>query len=48
MVLRAIVGIWAMLQLPNGMISGTVTVVIALVVLFLLWNQRASAFFATN
>ena len=48
MVLRAIVGIWAMLQLPNGMISGTVTVVIALVVLFLLWNQRASAVFATN
>jgi hypothetical protein len=48
MVLRAIVGIWAMLQLPNGMISGTVTVVIAVVVLFLLWNQRASAFFATN
>jgi hypothetical protein len=48
MVLRAIVGIWAMLQLPSGMISGTVTVVIALVVLFLLWNQRASAFFATN
>jgi len=48
MVVRAAIGVWAMLNLPNGVITGSITILVALLILFLLWNQRANAFFATN
>jgi hypothetical protein len=48
MLIRVVVGIWAMVQLPNALITGVITVGVALLILFLLWNQRANAFFATN
>jgi hypothetical protein len=48
MAVRVASGVWAMINLPNGVVTGIVTVVIALLVLFLLWNQRANEFFATN
>jgi hypothetical protein len=48
MLVRVAVGIWAILQLPEGAITGTVTILAAVLVLFLLGNTKASAFFATN
>ena len=48
MVVRAAIGVWAMLNLPNGVITGSITILVALLILFLLWNQKANAFFATN
>jgi hypothetical protein len=48
MLIRVVVGIWAMVQLPNALITGVITVGVALLILFLLWNQRANAFFAPN
>ncbi len=37
-----------MIQIPNGMITGAATIAAALLILFLLWNQKANAFFQTN
>lgn len=48
MVVRIAVGVWAMIQVPNGVITGGITVVVALLVLFLLWNAKANAFFQSN
>jgi multisubunit Na+/H+ antiporter MnhG subunit len=48
MALRATIGVWAMIQLPNGIITGGITILVSLLILFLLWNQKANAFFATN
>lgn len=48
MVLRIGVGIWAIVTLPNGPITGTIAVAFALLIIVLLWNSKASAFFKTN
>lgn len=48
MVIRIGVGAWAMLNLPNGVVTGVVSIAAALVTLFLLWNAKANAFFRTN
>lgn len=45
MVARMGVGLWAILSLPEGVIAGVVTIAVALLVLFLLWNGKASDFF---
>lgn len=48
MVIRIGVGAWAMLNLPNGVVTGVVSIAAALITLFLLWNSKANAFFRTN
>lgn len=48
MVVRIAIGVWAMIQLPNGVVTGIITIVVALLVLFLLWNAKANAFFQSN
>lgn len=48
MILRIGVGIWAITTLPNGAITGTIAVAFALLIIVLLWNSKASAFFKTN
>jgi hypothetical protein len=48
MVARMGVGLWAMISLPEGLVAGVVTIVLALIVLFLLWNGKASAYFAAE
>lgn len=48
MAIRVVIGIWAIFVLPNGLISGIIAIALALIVLFLLWNEKANAFFATN
>lgn len=48
MALRVVVGIWAIIILPNGWITGIITIALALIVLILLWNRKANEFFATN
>jgi hypothetical protein len=48
MVVRAAFGIWAIVMFPNGLVTGLVTIVLAVLVLYLLWNAKANAFFETN
>ena len=48
MVLRIGLGFWAIVTLPNGAITGTIAVAFALLIIVLLWNKKASAFFNTN
>ena len=48
MVARMGVGLWAIISLPEGIVAGVVTIVLALIVLFLLWNGKASAYFAAE
>ncbi len=48
MVLRLATGLWAILSLPDGLVAGMVTIALAVLVLALLWNKRASAFFAAT
>ena len=48
MAIRVVIGIWAIFVLPNGVISGVIVIALALIVLFLLWNEKANAFFASN
>lgn len=45
MVARMGVGLWAILSLPEGVVAGVLTIALALLVLFLLWNGKANAFF---
>ena len=46
MVARMGVGLWAIISLPEGIVAGVITIALALIVLFLLWNGKASAYFA--
>ncbi len=46
MVVRMGVGLWALISLPEGVVAGMVTIVLALLVLFLLWNGKANDYFA--
>jgi hypothetical protein len=48
MVLRIAASIWAAFTLPNGVVTGIVGAAVSLIVLVLLWNEKANAFFATN
>jgi hypothetical protein len=48
MVLRIVIGIWAMFVLPNSIVTGAIVAGIALIVLVLLWNQKANAFFLAD
>lgn len=48
MVLRIVIGIWAMFVLPDSIVSGAVVAGIALIVLILLWNQKANDFFLAD
>lgn len=48
MVLRIVIGIWAMFVLPDSIVSGAVVAGIALIVLILLWNQKANEFFLAD
>lgn len=48
MVLRIVIGIWAMFVLPNSIVTGAIVAGIALIVLILLWNQKANAFFLAD
>jgi hypothetical protein len=48
MVARMGVGLWAILSLPEGVVAGVMTIALALLVLFLLWNGKANAFFSTR
>ena len=48
MAVRVGMGVWAIVQLPNGAITGSATIAVAVLILFLLWNSKASAFFRTN
>jgi hypothetical protein len=45
MVVRMGLGLWAILSLPEGVVAGVLTIALALLVLFLLWNGKANAFF---
>lgn len=48
MVVRAAFGIWAIVVFPSGLVTGLVTIGLAVLVLYLLWNSKANAFFETN
>jgi hypothetical protein len=48
MMLRIVIGIWAMFVLPNGIVTGAIVASIALIVLILLWNQKANDFFVAD
>jgi hypothetical protein len=48
MVLRIAVGIWAIVALPNGAVTGVLVVAFALLIIVFLWNAKASSFFNTN
>lgn len=48
MVLRIVIGIWAMFLLPDSVVSGAIVAGIALIVLILLWNQKANDFFLAD
>lgn len=48
MVLRIVIGIWAMFVLPDSIVSGAIVAGIALIVLILLWNQKANDFFLAD
>lgn len=48
MVLRIVIGIWAMFVLPNSIVTGAIVAGIALIVLVLLWNAKANAFFLAD
>jgi len=48
MLMRAVAGLWVIVALPAVRVSGVLTVALSVLVLFLLWNQRASAFFAAR
>ncbi len=48
MVARMGVGLWAIISLPEGIVAGVITIVLALIVLFLLWNGKASDYFAAQ
>jgi hypothetical protein len=48
MVLRIVIGIWAMFVLPDSIVSGAIVAGIALIVLILLWNQKANNFFLAD
>jgi hypothetical protein len=48
MVLRIAIGVWAMFVLPNSVVTGAIVAGIALIVLFLLWNKKANAFFLAD
>jgi hypothetical protein len=46
--IRIVIGVYAIFALPNGIITGVVSVAAALIVLILLWNARATAFFTAS
>lgn len=48
MVVRMSLALWAMLTLPEAIVPGVITFAVALLVLYLLWNGRASAYFAAE
>jgi hypothetical protein len=48
MVARMGVGLWAIISLPEGIVAGVITIALALIVLFLLWNGKASDYFAAE
>jgi hypothetical protein len=48
MVARMGVGLWAIISLPEGIVAGVITIALALIVLFLLWNGKAGDYFAAE